>query len=554
MPRHLDYPRVTVGELHASTAATYGDRVALRDGEQTLTFAELHARACAVAHGLRAAGVRDRDVVVLHLPNSLWFMPCYYGILLAGAVVSPTNPLQPAPGLRAQIEETGAVAAISHADHVGVLQEARAGTRLDTVVVVPGTAAAPASAAGPDGGTVALADFVAGHPATAPRTGIGPDDVAHLAYTGGTTGVPKAVRVLHRNVIANVAQMTGWRAAHAITGGTDGGCTLTPFEDAPDTGVTPGDAVTIVVSPMFHAHALINSNFLLTCGTTLVLLGRFSAPRMLELIERERATYVTGSPTMWHALTGCPDAATRDLSSLRVVSSGAAPIDPSTMDALERIFPAATVVEGYGLTESTCLVSALPVSRGARRKAGSVGLPVFDTRVEIRALAPGDPPPGPGERGQLWVSGPQVTDGYLDRPEATAEQFVDGWLATGDIAYADEDGFLYICDRAKDMLIYKGYNVYPRALEDLLVTHPDVDAAAVVGRDVPSVGQEPVAFVVPAAGRRPDPGELLAHVAAQVLPYQKIRAVHLVDRLPSTAAGKILKTELREQANAQPTG
>lgn len=549
LPGHLDYPGVTVGGLIASAARMYGDRVALRDGEQTLTFGELHAQACAVANGLRACGVRDGDVVVLHLPNTLWFLPCYYGILLAGAVVSPTNPLQPAPGLRAQIEETGAVAAISHPDHVAVLQETRAGTPLATVVVVAGTTAAPASGTGLEGGAIALADFVAGRPTTGPRTGIGPDDVAHLAYTGGTTGVPKAVRVLHRNVVANAAQMTGWRAGHAITADAGGAATLAPFEGASDAAVTPGAALTVVVSPMFHAHALINANFLLTCGTTLVLLGRFSPARMLELIERERATYITGSPTMWHSLVGCPDAATRDLSSMRVVSSGAAPIDPPTMEALGRIFPSAAVVEGYGLTEGTCLISAGSVLPDAGRKVGSVGVPVFDTHVEIRSTVPGEPPLGPGERGQLWVSGPQVTGGYLDRPEATAEQFVDGWLATGDIAHVDEDGFLFICDRAKDMLIYKGYNVYPRELEDLLVAHPDVDAAAVVGRDVAAVGQEPVAFVVPATGRQVEPEALVGYVAERVLPYKKIRAVHVVDRLPATAAGKILKADLRHRAN-----
>ncbi|MFJ9389060.1 class I adenylate-forming enzyme family protein [Nocardioides sp. NPDC101246] len=549
LPRGLSYAPITVGDLNAYAAAAYGERVALRDGEETLTFAELHARACAIAHGLRAAGVRDRDVVVLHQPNSLWFLPSYYGILLAGATVSPTNPLQPAPGLRAQIEETRAVAALSHPEHVAVLDEARAGTGLRTVVAVPGTSAAPATRDLPVG-AVALADFVAGRPTTPPEAGVGPDDVAHLAYTGGTTGVPKAVRVLHRNVVANVAQMTGWRAGHAIDAVPGGGCTLTPLPDAAGAGVVPGDAVSIVVSPMFHAHALINSSFLHVCGTTQVLLGRFEPTRMLELVERERATYITGSPTMWHALVGAAgDAGGRDFASVRVVSSGAAPIDGPTLEALQGLFPSAAILEGYGLTEATCLVSGGIAFRDGLRKQGSVGLPVFDTELQIRSGVPGERPLGPGERGELWVRGPQVTDGYFERPDATAAQYVEGWLNTGDIAYVDEDGFLFICDRAKDMLIYKGYNVYPRELEDLLVAHPDVDGAAVVGREVTAVGQEPVAFVVPAAGRRVDAAALMTYVAERVLPYKKVRAVHVVDRLPSNPAGKILKTELRTIAN-----
>jgi len=553
LPRHLDYPAVTVGDLNASAARLYGDRVAIRDGDETLTFAELHAQACVIAHGLRAAGVREGDVVVLHMPNGLWFLPSYFGILLAGATVSPTNPLQPASGLRAQIEDLRAVAALSHPAQVGLLEEARAGTTLHTVVVVPGTAGAPAPDDALPAGVVTLAEMVTGQPATRPRVSTGPDDVAHLAYTGGTTGVPKAVRVLHRNVVANVAQMTGWRAGHAIAADAAGNVALTPFEGASEAGIDPGNASTIVVSPMFHAHALINANFLLTCGTTLVLLGRFDPARMLEIVEREGTTYITGSPTMWHGLVGAEHATRRDLSSLRVVSSGAAPIDLPTLEALQALFPAAVILEGYGLTEGTCLVSAGTVFPDGVRKQGSVGIPVFDTRVEIRSAVPGAPPLGPGERGELWVSGPQVTGGYLDRAEATAEQYVDGWLATGDIAYVDEDGYLFICDRAKDMLIYKGYNVYPRELEDLLVTHPDVDTAAVVGREVAAVGQEPVAFVVPAAGHRVDPDALMAYVAERVLPYKKVRAVHVVDRLPGNPAGKVLKAELRTLANVPAT-
>ncbi len=547
LPRHLEYPALTVGDLNEYAARAYPDRIGVRDGDATLTFAEIHAHACQVAHGLRSAGVRERDVVVLHQPNSLWFLPCYYGILLAGATVVPTNPLQPAAGLRAQILETGAVAALSHPQHLSLLEEARQGTALQTLVVVPGTDVAPAPGDLP-AGALTLAGLMEGQPTTRPDTTAGPDDIAHLAYTGGTTGVPKAVRVLHRNVVSNVAQMAGWRAGH-ILGQDVHGATLRPLPDAAEAGVVPGDSVTVVISPMFHAHALINASFLHLCGTRQVLSGRFDPQRMLELIERERATYITGSPTMWHALVGAGEnAGDREFTSLRVVSSGAAPIDLPTMEALQELFPSTVILEGYGLTEGTCLVSVGPVFRDGRTKRGAVGVPIFDTEVEIRAGLTSEPL-GPGERGELWVRGPQVTDGYFERPEATAQQFVDGWLDTGDIAYVDEDGFIFICDRAKDMLIYKGYNVYPRELEDLLVSHPGVDGAAVVGRDVTAVGQEPVAFVVPVAGGRVDATALMAYVAERVLPYKKIRAVHFVDRLPSNPAGKILKTELRSIAN-----
>ncbi|XVQ10080.1 class I adenylate-forming enzyme family protein [Spirillospora sp. CA-255316] len=546
MPASLDYPELTAGELLTAAAELYGDRVAVVDGTERLTFAQLRDRVAALAHGIRDAGVRDGDVVLLHLSNSVWFLVGYYGALLAGATVSLTNPLQPAAGLRAQLLDTGALLAVSHPAQAATLLEARTGTALRTVVVVPPSACAPSAEKTPTGdGVVALADFVAGRSGAGPEITVTADDVAHIAYTGGTTGDPKGVRVLHRNVVANVVQMTAWRAAHLVTTAGKRDLRLRPIPGLDDAGVRPGNGVTVLVSPLFHAHALIHVNFLLLCGTTIVLSGRFSPELLLEAIERHRATYVTGSPTMWHALLDSPGLNGRDLSSVEVISSGAAPIDPVTLQALGIAFPNAVVSEGYGLTEATCLVTAAPLLRSARREPGSVGLPMFDTTVEVRPLTGGEAVLGPNEDGELWVRGPQVTAGYLNRPEATAEQFAGGWLRTGDIGHVDEDGFVYIADRAKDMLIYKGYNVYPRELEDVLHGHPGVAEAAVVARSAPRVGQEPVAFVVPRPGADLDPDEVMAFVAERVLPYKKIRAVRVVDALPASPAGKILRTELR---------
>ena len=524
----LDYPAVTVGALPASMARLYGDRAAVVEGGRVLSYTELDARSAAVAAALRADGVADRDVVLIHLANAIEFVVAYYGSLRAGATVTLVNPLQPVPGLRNQIVETGAVAAFTQTAQRDKLRAAAVDTTLRTVVVVD------------DAG--ALDAFVAGYTA-APPVAVTGDDVAHLAYTGGTTGVSKGVRVLHRNVIANVTQMIAWRAGHAVV--ADGDLVRLERRDGGGTrGVEPGAGATVVVSPLYHAHALINMSFLLLCGATQVLAGRFDPARMLELIERHRATYITGSPAMWHALATHPDVATRDLSSVRVVSSGAAPIDRVTLDALVAAFPSGAVVEGYGLTEATCLVSSAPLTGGGEYRLGSVGLPTFDTEVEIRS--DDGTVLGPDERGELWVRGPQVTDGYLGHAEITAAQYVDGWLDTGDIAYHDGDGYLFICDRAKDMLIYKGYNVYPRELEEILVTHPSISSAAVVGRDAGAVGQEPVAFVVAEPGADVDAAAVMAYVAERVLPYKKIRDVVVVDELPTSAAGKIQKVQLRQ--------
>lgn len=548
----LHYPDVTLAALPTSMATMYPNRVAVVDGDRTLDYSELESATAAIAAGLRAVGVAERDVVALHLVNSIEFVLAYYGALRAGAVVTLVNPAQPAKGLRDQLVETGAVAVFTGVDGLPALAAAFDDGAAPRVIVVDGPAAQ-----GPAITLDALIDSA--HDAGAPTLTITGDDVAHLAFTGGTTGVSKGVQVLHRNVIANVTQMIGWRAGHSVVDDATDTLHLEP-RDGGSRGVQPGDAATIVVSPLFHAHALINMSFLLMCGATQVLAvdshsaaRRFDPGRMLELIERYRATYVTGRPTMWSAIVGHPDVATRDLASVRVVSSGAAPMDRVTLDRLAAAFPSCSVVEGYGLTEATCLVTSAPLAdvgqgRGEYR-LGSVGLPTFDTEVQIRSLADRTTPLPAGERGGLWVRGPQVTAGYLHHPEITAEQYVDGWLDTGDIAFRDDDGYVYIADRAKDMLIYKGYNVYPRELEELLVTHPDIAQAAVVGRDAGAVGQEPVAFVVARDGHRIDDDAVREFVAEQVLPYKKIRDVFSVDALPTSAAGKIQKVALRKLAS-----
>ncbi|QDQ94527.1 long-chain fatty acid--CoA ligase [Rhodococcus sp. WB9] len=542
----LHYPDLTLAAFPPGMARLYGDRAAVVDGDTVCTYRELDERSGAFAAALRDAGVTERDVVLLHLGNCIEFVVAYYGALRAGATVTLVNPLQPAPGLRSQIVDTAAVAAVTQPAQLGTLVEAAEGTTVRTVVVA-------GLAAGGGRGQFGFDEFVDGYAAVPFTPDVSGDDVAHLAYTGGTTGVSKGVRVLHRNVVANVTQMIAWRAGHEVRAGEDGGIELRPIAGLEGRGVVPGAGATVVVSPLFHAHALINMSFLLLCGATQVFAGRFEPGRMLELIETHRATYITGSPAMWHAVATHPDAAVRDTDSVRVVSSGAAPIDHVTLEALGRAFPSASVVEGYGLTEGTCLVASAPLTGSVAYKLGSVGLPVFDTQVQIRAQDDSGAVLAAGTRGKLWVRGPQVTDGYLNHPEITAQQYVDGWLDTGDIAYLDEDGYLFICDRTKDMLIYKGYNVYPRELEEILVSHPDVSSAAVVGREAGSVGQEPVAFVVPMPDVTIDPDAVSAFVAERVLPYKKVRDVVVVEQLPTSAAGKILKTKLREQLAAATT-
>ncbi|PVZ09622.1 class I adenylate-forming enzyme family protein [Actinomycetospora cinnamomea] len=521
VPERLPYPEVPVGALLDGAARRFGDRVAFSHHGRELTFTGLWRAACGFAHHLQARGVRPGDVVGVHLPNTLAFPVAYHGILLAGATFSPVSPQLPPEGVASQLADAGAVAVVGLAD-VGA-----------GVPLIP-----------TDG--VGLGSEDAEAP---PVLDLDPSVArAHLSYTGGTTGRPKGVVLTHANVVANVLQYachtTGSRPEH----GVGGDVTVEQIGPAEEWPVRLGEGVGIAVAPWFHAMGTVGGMTVpLVTGTTVIVHERFDPARFLADVETHRVTTVTGAPPLFHALLAHPESASRDLTSVQGISSGAAPMPVALAERLAERMPEAVIVEGYGMTEATMGLTFGATARSAHRRIGTVGVPVPDTEIVVGE--PGAPVPA-GEPGEVWARGPQVMVGYLDRPEDTAATLVDGWLRTGDIGVIGEDGLLEIVDRAKDMLLYKGYNVYPRHLEELLVAQPEVSAAAVVGRADPAVGEEPVAVVVPAPGTTID-GEVAARLAAavdeHVAPYQRLRALHVAEALPVSAAGKVLKRELREQ-------
>ncbi|MEU6660139.1 AMP-binding protein [Streptomyces sp. NPDC046821] len=547
MPPGLSYPEACVADILAGSARRFPDRVALRDGDQTLTFAQLHDQALRFARGLREHGISEGDVVALNQPNSLWFPVTYYGTLLAGAVVAPVNPTLPPAALRTQLDEAGARAAVTHPATASALREAGA-DGLQLVVLVPPSDAAPGDPA-PVGGTVPLTTLLASAPEPGPR--ISPDAVAHLSFTGGTTGRSKAVEVRHRHVVANCLQFTCWRAAALPAVDSDGGVFLDPVPGAANEYTTaPGEGASIAVAPFFHAMGLVGLSIGVLAGSMVVLHGRFDPERFLDQAEKFAATQIAGSPALFHALLAAPSAQGRSLRTVRAVNSGAAPIDTTTLRALRTLFPRACVVEGYGLTEATMALTSGIVDPDDLVPVGSVGLPVFDTEVEIRDLTDASLCVPDGETGELWARGPQIAAGYHGHPELTAEQFTDGWLRTGDLARCDERGHLYIVGRAKDMLIYKGYNIYPGQLEEIISGHPAVAQVSVIGVPSADAGEIPVAYVVARPDASPAAGpalgeELMTHVSARVAPYQRVREVRFLEALPTSAAGKVLKGELR---------
>ncbi|MDQ0377314.1 class I adenylate-forming enzyme family protein [Amycolatopsis thermophila] len=539
-PRSLDYPDVPAGSILAGAAKRYGDRIAFAHHDRSLTYAQAYAGACQFANALREQGIGPGSTVAIHLPNCLAYPVTYYGILLAGATFTPANPLLPPADLAHQLADSGAVAAVTLGKVAPVLTAVRDQTSVRLVIVV-----APDDLAD---GQVEFESFLAGQPGTRPDLDIDTRTaLAHLSYTGGTTGRSKGVRLPHRNVVVNTLQYACWGTGSLPALDADGDLTLDQVGSEDEWTVRLGTGSGINLTPWFHAMGTIGGlNVPVMAGGSTTLHDRFDPVAYLADAERLRVTGIGGAPALFAALLACPDLATRDLSSVRGISSGAAPLPHEMLKALAARFPDAVITEGYGLTEVTMGATLNPSFRSGLRKQGTVGVPVFDTEVKIVPLEGGEEPLPEGEQGEVCLRGPQVMEGYHHRPDETAAVLVDGWLHTGDIGVLDKDGYLSIVDRKKDMLLYKGYNVYPRELEELLIAHPGVAAAAVVGRKQVEVGELPVAFVV-RADESVTEEEILSAVNDNVLPYKRIRELRFVDEIPVSAAGKILKRELRRQ-------
>ncbi|MGH3318738.1 MAG: class I adenylate-forming enzyme family protein [Streptosporangiaceae bacterium] len=555
LPRSLEYPEVPVGAIPAASARRFGARTALHHAGREVSYAGLWEDACRFANALHGWGVGRGDVVAVHMPNRPQYPQVYYGTLLAGAAFSPVNPLLPPDDVAFQLADSGARAVVTYGEAARVVEAVRGRTGVELVIVTDETQALDPAARvqAVVSGAVDLADFVDGQSGTPPEAPVDVHtDLAHIAYTGGTTGRSKGVELTHRNVVVNVLQYACW--GHGAVPALDDarGLTLDQVGDQEEWPTRIGQGVAINLTPWFHAMGTIGGlNVPMLAGGTTVLHDRFDPTGYLLDAERFRVTSIGGAPPLFVALLRCPDVEARDLSSVRAITSGAAPLPREVIEALHARFPDVLIGEGYGLTEVTMGATMTPSGRSGLRKVGSVGAPVFDTDIKIVPAEGGEEALTVGREGEVCVRGPQVMRGYHDRPEETATVLVDGWLHTGDIGVLDEDGLLAIVDRKKDMLLYKGYNVYPRELEELLFRHPAVANAAVVGRRDPAVGELPVAFVVRASGQETADAEtLVGYVNERVVPYKRLRELRFVDEIPVSAAGKVLKRELRTRLEA----
>jgi long-chain acyl-CoA synthetase len=544
--KHIDYPEIPAFEILRSSARKWPERNALIFQGEEITYRELDSLSDRFAAALAKLGVGKGHRVGIHLPNSPQFAIAYFGILKAGAVFVPISTMLAEKELSFLLRDAGVETYVGLDTACNEKNPALSGTPVQRVIPVNLSGEAPAVKSSPPE-TRDFAALLKDSDPNPPRIDFNPrEDLAHIAYTGGTTGTPKGAMITHYNVVVNTCQYFCWFAGGVLTY-RNGIIDIERREGDREENhcLLPGRETVLVVSPWFHAMGVIGYvNRLLILGATIVVFPRFDPEEFLRAIPRYRPTFFGGAPALFIPLIEHPLYRETDMSGIKAVGSGAAILSPSLISALEEKFPR-RILEGYGMTEATMgAVNSPPTPKIWR--PGSVGLPIPDTEIKIVDPEKGEAELPIGETGEICIRGPQVMKGYLNRPEETAQVLRSGWLYSGDIGRLDEDGFLYIVDRKKDMLIYKGYNVYPRDLEETLNSHPAVAQSAVVGKKDPRSGELPVAFVRLVPGKTATEQELIEYANQRLAAYKKIRILKIVEALPVSAAGKILKRELKK--------
>ncbi len=542
VPHHLDYPDIPLDHVVRRAARTYGSRAALVFFGRRISFLALDGLVDRFAAGLQRLGVRKGTPVSLHLPNCPQFVIAYYGVLRAGGVVVPHNPLYTEPEVAHQLRDSGAEVAVTltlfyprvhaAARQAGVRELVFTGIHEFMGPLARLLYPLKARREGqwvevtPQPGVRPFSDLL--RPASPEPVAISPEDPAAYLYTGGTTGVPKGAVLTHRNLVANFLQAASW-----------------------DPHLRPGKEVALGVLPFFHCYGMTAVlNFSMWTGATVVLVPRFDVRLVLEAVRRHRPTLFHGVPTMYMALLNTPELERVSFRSVRAGISGAMGLPLE----VQRQWEATTgghLVEGYGLTEASPVTHCNPLY--GVRKAGSIGIPVPDTDARVVDPDTGTPLP-PGEVGELEVRGPQVMRGYLNRPEETAHVLRDGWLRTGDMVRVDEDGFFYVVDRKKEMINVGGLKVYPREVEEVLYQHPAVREAAAIGVPDPTRGEVVKAFVAFKEGQQATEQELVEFCRQRLAPYKVPRSVEVRSQLPKTLIGKVLRRALAEEERSKAGG
>jgi long-chain acyl-CoA synthetase len=552
-PKTLNYPELPVYAFLDQTAARVPDRIAIIFAGMELTYGELKLLTDRFQAALQSLGVQKGERVAVHLPNCPQFAIAYYGLLKAGAVFTPVSPLLSADEISKQLKDSGAETLITldllHPGIVDVISNLGLKRVITTSLADCYNAViAPLKLLGKQEvpGTLDMAALLKEHPPAAAAVPVDvKNDLAHIAYTGGTTGISKGVMLTHGIIVANVCQFACWMGGSDIEM-VDGVLKfIYPEGVDPDRDrVLSMDRETVlVVVPWFHSMgtiAYLNGN--VVSGNTMVVYPRFDPQEYIGGVTKYKATMLGGAPQLYIPIVNLTNFDSYDLSGIRVAGSGAAPLPVTILDRMLGAI-SGVVCEAYGLSECTLAATMNPPFRDGIR-IGSVGIPLFDTDVKIVDVDTGEEL-SPGSEGEICIRGPQVMLGYWQKPEETSNVLKDNWLFTGDIGREDDGGYFYITDRKKDMIIYKGYNVYPRDIEEVINSHPAVKQCAVVGKPDPLGGEVPVAFVELKEKTAATQEGIMEYANAKMAYYKKVREVIFLDALPVSGVGKILKRELR---------
>lgn len=551
VPDEIELPTGSLYDLFAASVEEFGDDVALEFFGRTTSYRELGAQIERAAEGLRLLGVQKGDPVALVLPNCPQHIVAFYAVLRLGGIVVEHNPLYTPRELRHQFEDHGARVAIAWNKVVETIQDFPGDVAVDTIVSVDVTRSMPfvtrallrlpiararesrAALTTHVRGTVVWEKLVSAAPIDAHIVRPDSHDVALIQYTSGTTGVPKGATLTHLNLLTNSAQARAW----VPTVARGKGC------------------VVYAVLPMFHAYGLtLCLTFAMSMGARLVLFPRFDPDLVLAVVKKHPATFLPAVPPIYERLTKAAAEQGVSLKGIQIAISGAMPLSASVVEPWEAQ-TGGYLVEGYGLSETSPVLMANPV--GPSRRAGTVGLPLPNT--EARVVDPENPTVDvpPGAEGELIVRGPQVFSGYWKKPDETAAVFVPStdegadWFRTGDIVTIDADGFVQIVDRIKELIITGGFNVAPSEVEDALRQHPSIADVAVVGLPSEHSGEDVVAAVVLEPGATLDAEGIREFARGTLAAYKVPRKIVVVDELPKSLIGKVIRREVRAQLLAE---
>ena len=539
VPGTLQYPEIPIDQMLRNTAREYALNTALIFGGARIDYRELDHLVDRFARGLFDLGVRKGDRVALLMPNCPQMVIAFYGVLRLGAITVPINPLYQERELAYQIDNSGAETLVALDILYPRIASITGQTNLKRCIVTSIKDFLPPLkkmlyplfqmkethkvTKKADIHYVDFKNLLKSGSTDYPPPDISSGDIAILQYSGGTTGISKGAELTHGNIVANTHQTTSWYYI-----------------------IRKGQEIILAVLPLFHTYGIaVCMNLSLATGSCMVLVPRFASKDLLKAIQEFRITFFPGIPGIYAALNNYKDIGKWDISSVNYCVSGSAPLPLAVSERFEGL-TGGVILEGYGLTEASPVTHSNPVHR--ERKIGSIGLPLADTDCKIVDADNGFSEVPQGEPGELCIKGPQVMKGYWNMHSETDHALRDGWLFTGDVARMDDDGYFYIIDRKKDMIISEGFNVYPNEIDELVLLHPKVDEAAAVGVPDRLRGEKVVLYVVPKEGETPHQDEIISFCRERLAKYKVPRKVQFVKELPKTPVGKVLRRVLREEA------